>query len=181
MKRIGVVFLASLLACLAPVSSVLCAETVGTVRDANGNPIPGARIFVRDSTGSVVGQTATDSRGWYPIKGLNLGTYTYVVDPGKGFQGGNGVAALGSQGLRVEWTVAQTAPTLPVGNERPRPAFLGGADSGSSQAPVAATGVVGQAGTVQGNDRERHDDRHDNDCDDRPLPKKCKHPRSDKD
>jgi hypothetical protein len=66
-------------------------------------------------------------------------------------------------------------------------ASSGSSSSGSSKgvatvngAPLTA-GAINNASTLQSLQSTTVPNDNDNDCDDRPLPKKCKHPKSDKD
>jgi Carboxypeptidase regulatory-like domain len=170
MKRLRSKFLVGLVCCMVPVSSVMCADIAGTVLDANGRAVQEARIVVEDLSGNVIAQGTTDAHGWYPIKGLSPGTYSYVLDPAKaGFQGGNGVGQLDPSGLRVNWTVSRTAPALSVGTQGSGEAALGVNGTGSATRAMADTGVLGY-------DLSRTQTKDDSKCDARPLPKDCQHP-----
>jgi protocatechuate 3,4-dioxygenase beta subunit len=57
----------------------------GTVRDANGDPVPAASIFVRDAQGELLSRMATctsDETGEYTYKGLAPGSYTVSARAG---------------------------------------------------------------------------------------------------
>lgn len=90
-----------------------CAQVVGTVKDVAGKPVQGVRIEAVDKSGTVAGQAPSAANGTYAINGLTPDKYVFKLDPqATGFQAGNGVAYLGSEGLTVDWTVSRNAIAL---------------------------------------------------------------------
>jgi hypothetical protein len=88
-------------------------SVAGTVVDAQGNPVAGVQITVKDANGNIVGQAVTDPGGQYTVSNLPAGQYTLTLDPLKtGFQGNTVVAFVGGEGLTVNWTVATNAAAI---------------------------------------------------------------------
>ena len=100
---------------------------VGSVVNNQKSPVPGIKILAKDSSGKTLGEAVTDAEGNYNLKNLSIGQYQLTLDPLKSpFQGETVVAALGSQGLTVDWIVSKSAKAIAL-------ATLGIASSG----PVA--------------------------------------------
>ena len=47
----------------------------GTVRSANGDPLPNHKVRARDAAGNIVGQATSNAAGSYSIAGLQPGNY----------------------------------------------------------------------------------------------------------
>jgi len=101
---------------------------VGIVVNNQKSPVPGIKILAKDSSGKkILGEALTDAEGNYHLKNLSIGQYQLTLDPLKSaFQGETVVAALGPQGLTVDWIVSKSAKAIAA-------ATLGIASSG----PVA--------------------------------------------
>ena len=68
----------------------------GGSRGAGEAPIGGVRLDLKDSGGTVVGTTTTDSSGHYQFTGLTAGTYTIVETQPTGYA--DGLESVGTQG-----------------------------------------------------------------------------------
>jgi hypothetical protein len=99
---------------------------VGIVVNNQKSPVPGIKILAKDSSGKkILGEALTDAEGNYQLKNLSTGQYQLTLDPLKSpFQGETVVAALGSEGLTVDWIVSKSAKAIAS-------ATLGIASSGS--------------------------------------------------
>jgi len=86
---------------------------VGIVVNNQESPVPGIKILAKDSSGKILGEALTDADGNYQLKNLSIGQYQLTLDPVKSaFQGETVVAALGSQGLTVDWIVSKSARAI---------------------------------------------------------------------
>jgi hypothetical protein len=87
---------------------------VGIVVNNQKSPVPGIKILAKDSSGKkILGEVLTDAEGNYQLKNLSTGQYQLTLDPLKSaFQGETVVAALGSQGLTVDWIVSKSAKAI---------------------------------------------------------------------
>ena len=86
---------------------------VGIVVNNQESPVPGIKILAKDSSGKILGEAVTDAEGNYDLKNLSIGQYQLTLDPVKSaFQGETVVAALGSQGLTVDWIVSKSARAI---------------------------------------------------------------------
>jgi len=86
---------------------------VGIVVNNQESPVPGIKILAKDSSGKILGEALTDADGNYQLKNLSIGQYQLTLDPVKSaFQGETVVAALGSQGLTVDWIVSKSAKAI---------------------------------------------------------------------
>ena len=85
----------------------------GSVVNPQKNPVPGIKILAKDSSGKILGEAVTDAEGNYNLKNLSVGQYQLSLDPMKApFQGETVVAALGPQGLTVDWIVSKNAKAI---------------------------------------------------------------------
>lgn len=113
---------------------------VGSVVNNQKNPVPGIKILAKDPSGKILGEAVTDAEGNYKLKNLSIGQYHLTLDPLKSpFQGETVVAALGTQGLTVDWIVSKSARAIAA-------ATLGIASSG----PVAFGETLAMAGAMPG-------------------------------
>jgi hypothetical protein len=88
---------------------------VGTVVDAQQNPVSGIKIVIKDPSGKVLSETVTDGEGRYSLENLTPGQYQLTLDPIQPpFQGETVVASLGPQGLTVDWIVSESAKAIAV-------------------------------------------------------------------
>ena len=87
---------------------------VGIVVNNQKSPVPGIKILAKDSSGKkILGEALTDAEGNYHLKNLSTGQYQLTLDPLKSaFQGETVVAALGSEGLTVDWIVSKSAKAI---------------------------------------------------------------------
>jgi carboxypeptidase family protein len=96
---------------LATASLALCADIVGTVSDAQGNPVQDIQILIKNAGGKILGKVTTDSHGRYQISGLTPGAYNYVLEPrGTSFKGGTAASHLDPKGLTIYWKVSASNP-----------------------------------------------------------------------
>ena len=113
---------------------------VGTVVNAQKNPVPGIKILAKDPSGKILGEAVTDAEGNYNLKNLRIGQYQLTLDPLKSpFQGETVVTALGPEGLTVDWIVSKSAKAIAS-------ATLGIASSG----PVAFGDTLAMAAAAPG-------------------------------
>src|SRR3990172_371288 len=113
---------------------------VGSVVNNQKSPVPGIKILAKDSSGKILGEAVTDAEGNYNLKNLSIGQYQLTLDPMKApFQGETVVAALGPQGLTVDWIVSKNAKAIAT-------ATLGIASSG----PVAFGETLAMAASTPG-------------------------------
>ena len=99
-----------------------CATIRGRVGTADGKPVSGVKIAVapfQASGSSHLAAAETNqsvevaANGSYTIMNLPPATYVMKLVPGgTGLQAGEGVAALGQDGLTVNWVVSKTAAAL---------------------------------------------------------------------
>ena len=110
---------------LALGSTGFCADVQGSVLTAEGALVGGMRILVEpqntgaaDSNFRLVSfasppapsafEAVSKSNGTYAVAGLKPGTYTIKLDPGAtGFKPGEQIAAVGQEGLMVNWVVSK--------------------------------------------------------------------------
>jgi hypothetical protein len=123
-----------------------CAQVVGVVKNAAGQPVPGVKIQAIDESGTLIGQALSGPKGAYVIDGLKPGKYVFKLDPqATGVQAGNGVAYLGADGLTVDWTVSPDAMALDDAT-----AGVGGAGSSFADSALTPANVAIVGGTVGG-------------------------------
>ncbi len=129
----------TLLAIGVATSSAMSATVCGVAQNAQGNPVSGASITVKDASGKVLGQTTTGSNGQYEIDNLGQGTLDLFLAPGaSGVQGGSGVLDLTGASKMVNWQVASnTGATASQGGECADP------PAGLKWDEWAAIGVLG--------------------------------------
>ena len=108
--------------------STYTAQLSGTVTDASGGVIPGAKMVLTDEGTGVATTSTTDARGIYVFLGVRPSTYTLRVEaPGLASQERKGLTLAVSQQANVDFvltpgTVAETitvtaqAPLLDTGN-----------------------------------------------------------------
>lgn len=114
--------LGALVLTLVLVSPGFCVTIRGTVRTADGKLVSGVKITTAPfQTAGSPNLTAAEANksveaaadGSYTIMNLSPGNYVMKLVPGgTGFQAGEGVAALGQDGLTVNWVVSKTAVAL---------------------------------------------------------------------
>jgi len=115
---------------LALGSTGFCADVQGSIKTADGALVGGMRILVQPqktaavdpnfrlvSFGSPAAPSAIEavskSDGTYAVGGLTPGTYVIKLEPGAtGFKPGEQIAAVGKEGLMVNWVVSKNLPAL---------------------------------------------------------------------
>jgi len=101
------------------------AAIVGSVVNNQKGPVPGIKILAKNSSGKIMGEAVTDAEGNYNLKNLSISQYQLTLDSLKSpFQGETVVAALGPQGLTVDWIVSKStkaiaSATLGIASSRP--------------------------------------------------------------
>ena len=68
-------------------------EVDGTVNDALGRPLAGAKINLQTAEGKVIGSTRSDRQGHFTFKGIAPGTYAVVADK-PSFEAGTGIVTV---------------------------------------------------------------------------------------
>jgi hypothetical protein len=113
MKRIATKLLTTMLAIGLTAGQAMSAMVCGVAQNAQGTPVSGATITVKDSSGKVLGQTTTGSNGQYEIGNLGTGTLDLFFDPGaSGGQDGSGVLDLTGASKMVNWQTSNTSAAL---------------------------------------------------------------------
>ncbi len=107
---------------MAAVSPAFCATIQGVVHTTDGKLVSGAKIAVTTfmRAGTVAAPSRALSRivqiaadGSYVVRDLPPGDYSLKLQPeSASFRGGEGVVALASNGLTVDWVVSKTAEAL---------------------------------------------------------------------
>jgi hypothetical protein len=121
---------------------VLAGDIVGTVVNASGDPVDGARILT--STGA---SAVTDQAGRYAIRDLPSSQYNITLDPaGSGLKGQSVVSYVGNKGLTVDWATATNRE--PIATAQPGTNFVA---TGSSSKTFASTAQLATAPTAPTN------------------------------
>ncbi len=110
MKRKATMLLTTMLAISLTAGQAMSATVCGVAQNAQGAPVGGCSITVKDSSGKVLGQTTTGSKGEYQIDNLGQGTLDLFLDPGSsGVQGGSGVLNMAGESKMVNWQVSDAS------------------------------------------------------------------------
>jgi hypothetical protein len=92
------------------IRQAMSATICGVAQNVQGVPIRGIEITVKDSSGKVLGQSTSGSKGEYEIDNLGHGTLDLFLDPGTaGVRGGSGVLNLSGASQMVNWQVSDTS------------------------------------------------------------------------
>jgi hypothetical protein len=139
MRRKATMLFTTMLAISLTAGQVMSATVCGVAQNAQGAPVAGAGITVKDSSGKILGQSTTGSKGEYQIDNLGQGTLDLFLDPGTaGVQGGSGVLDMAGESKTVNWQVSNASGAV---------ASQGGvcADPAGALKPAewAAIGVLG--------------------------------------
>jgi len=106
MKGKATKLLTTMLAIGLTAGQAMSATVCGVVNSAQGQPMSGCPVTVKDSSGKILGQTTTGSNGEYQIGELAQGTLDLFLDScGSGAQGGSGVLNLTGESEKVDWQV----------------------------------------------------------------------------
>src|ERR1700738_3256415 len=162
MKRKATMLLTTMLAISLSAGQAMSATVCGVAQNAQGAPVSGCSVTIKDASGKVLGQTTTGSKGEYEIDNLGQGTLDLFLDPGSaGVQGGSGVLNMQGESKMVNWQVSDASGAV---------ASQGGScvDPAGALTPAewAAIGVLGlgvAAGTaaiVWAETGNRSDHRH---------------------
>jgi hypothetical protein len=110
MKRKATMLLTTMLAISLAAGQAMSATVCGVAQNAQGAPVGGCTVTVKDSSGKVLGQATTGSNGEYEIGNLGQGTLDLFLDPGSaGVRGGSGVLTLTDASQRVNWQVSDAS------------------------------------------------------------------------
>ena len=139
MKRKANMLLTTMLAVGLTAGQAMSATVCGVTQNAQGAPVSGVSITVKDASGKVMGQTSTGSKGEYQIDNLEQGTLALFLDSSNaGVKGGSGVLNMAGESKVVNWQVsdASDAVASPGGSCRDPAGAL-------TPAEWAAIGVLG--------------------------------------
>jgi Carboxypeptidase regulatory-like domain len=139
MKGKATMFLTTMLAIGLTAGQAMSATVCGVVDNAQGQPVSGCPVTVKDSSGKILGQTTTGSDGGYEISNLGQGTLDLFLDPcASGAQGGSGVLNMTGESEKVDWQVPGSSPAV---------TSQGGSCEGGGLLPAewATIGVLGLA------------------------------------
>src|ERR1700722_1009567 len=106
-------FLTTVLAIGLTAGQAMSATVCGVVDNAQGQPISGCPVTVKDSSGKILGQTTTGNNGEYQIGSLGQGTLDLFLEPcTSGAMGGSGVLNLTGESEKVDWQVPGTSAAV---------------------------------------------------------------------
>lgn len=139
--------LTTMLAVSLTAGQALSSTVCGVAQNAQGAPVSGAGITVKDSSGKVLGQSTTGSKGEYQIDNLGQGTLDLFLEPGTaGVQGGSGVLNMAGESKMVNWQVSDASGAVASqGGTCDDPA---GALTGAEWAAIGVLGLGVAAGTA---------------------------------
>jgi hypothetical protein len=110
MKRKATMLLTTMLAISLTAGQAMSATVCGVAQNAQGTPVGGVGITIKDSSGKLLGQATTGSKGEYQIDNLGQGTLDLFLDPGSaGVQGGSGVLNMAGESKMVNWQVSDAS------------------------------------------------------------------------
>jgi len=110
MKRTATMLFTTMLAISMTAAQAMSATVCGVAQNAQGAPVSGVGITVKDSSGKILGQATTGSKGEYEVDNLGQGTLDLFLDPGSaGVKGGSGVLNLDGSSKTVNWQVSDAA------------------------------------------------------------------------
>jgi hypothetical protein len=105
--------LTTMLAISLTTGQALSATVSGVARNAQGAPVSGASITVKDPSGKVLGQATTGGKGEYEIDNLGQGSLDLFLDPGSaGVRGGSGVLNMAGDCKMVNWRVSDASSAV---------------------------------------------------------------------
>ncbi|HJU29744.1 MAG TPA: carboxypeptidase-like regulatory domain-containing protein [Candidatus Binataceae bacterium] len=139
------------------------ATICGSARNANGQPVPGVEVVVKDSSGKILGTAVTDQSGSYVIHGISgaSGQLDLFLEPQTtGYRPGSGVLQLASvdPSSNVDWRVSNTSSAMAARTgECADPAGLSSGEVASIAVlgvGVAASGAGIGFGLTQGGDNQ---------------------------
>jgi Cna protein B-type domain. len=106
-KTTGVLAIQALVVCGLAFCQVIVSSIVGSVTDATGASVPGARITVTNTGTGISVNTITGSEGTYAVPGLLAGNYEVTVEKaGLQTYQAKGIALLSSQTARIDAALA---------------------------------------------------------------------------
>ena len=102
--------LTTVLALTVPAGQALSASVCGTAQNAQGTPLSGATITIKDVSGKLLGQTVTGDNGAYSVGNLPQGSLDLYLTPGgPGAQAGSGILDLTGESEKVNWQVSDAS------------------------------------------------------------------------
>ncbi len=85
----------------------MAATVCGVATSAQGAPVAGATVTIKDSAGKILGTATTGAKGEYSIDNLANGTLDLFINTGSAtLKGGSGVLNLSGATEAVNWQVA---------------------------------------------------------------------------
>lgn len=94
-------------------SQAMAATVCGVAQNAQGTPLSGATIVVKDSSGKVLGTATTGSKGEYVIDNVANGPLDLFLNTGSpALKGGSGVMNLSGATQAVNWQVSNNANAI---------------------------------------------------------------------
>jgi hypothetical protein len=124
-------------------------DIIGSVVDANGNPLQGVQVIVRAQNSPMTGAAITNQTGQYEIAGLNPGRYYITLDAkGTNLTGQTVVSNLNDNGLTVNWAASpgrQAIATAQAGIQQPSAASVqsSAASTSDDSSPPGCKGMPG--------------------------------------
>jgi hypothetical protein len=113
MKRKATMLLTTVLAVGLTAGQALSATVCGVAQNAQGNPVSGVSVTVKDPSGKILGQATTGSQGEYSIDHLGQGTLNLFLESGgAGVKGGSGVLDLSGDSRVVNWQVSDASSAV---------------------------------------------------------------------
>jgi hypothetical protein len=160
MRNKATMLLTTILAVGLTASQAMSAQVCGIARNANGDPVAGVPVTVKDASGNVLGQATTGSKGEYQISGLQQGSLD-LFGPGGGILPGSGVLDLAGDSRMVNWQVSAASPAVASQDGVCRAGALTGAEwaaigtLGFLGAGAIAVIVLGATGQFDDNDHHQ--------------------------
>lgn len=110
MKTKATMLITTVLAIGLTAGQALSATVCGYAQNPQGAGVSGIGVQVKDSSGKVLGEATTGSKGEYQIDNLSEGTLDLFLLPGaSGVQGGSGVLNLAGPSRAVNWQVSDAS------------------------------------------------------------------------
>ena len=116
----------------------------GTVRSANGDPLPNHKVRARDAAGNIVGQATSSAAGSYSIAGLQPGNYLIELVNSSG----QVIGVSSPVSLGTGETLSGVIVTATASSKGAVAAAAGGGFSLFGLGTAASIGVIAAAGTA---------------------------------
>jgi hypothetical protein len=163
MKRLASSFLTALLSVGLAASQAMAATVCGVAQNAQGAPLSGATIVVKNSSGQVLGTATTGSKGQYVIDNVANGTLDLFLNTGSpALKGGSGVLNLSGATQAVNWQVSNAANAIASQGGTCLDPPAAGALTGAEWAAIGVLGLGVAAGgaTIGYFESENRPDSH---------------------